>query len=210
MASEPADVLIIGAGASGGVVALRLAEAGFKVTCLEQGDWHNRADYPGNKLDWELQGPQALGDEPEHPRPRQRLPDRRGRHPRLAAHVQRASAARRSSSPAPGRATLPSDFRVRSLDGIADDWPIDYYELLPVLLPDRPPVRRISGLPGDPAYPPDAEDAADAAAADRRRRAQGRAGHHQARLALVAGVQLDQLDRRTTAAGRASSASTCQ
>src|SRR4029079_14631382 len=52
--SEPADALIIGAGASGGVVALRLAEAGFKVVCLEQGDWLNRADYPGNKLDWEL------------------------------------------------------------------------------------------------------------------------------------------------------------
>ena len=29
MASEPADVLIVGAGASGGVVALRLAQAGF-------------------------------------------------------------------------------------------------------------------------------------------------------------------------------------
>ena len=26
---------------------------------------------------------------------------------------------------------LPSDFRVRSLDGVADDWPIDYFELLP-------------------------------------------------------------------------------
>ena len=54
MATEPADVLIIGAGASGGVVALRLAQAGFSVVCLEQGDWMNRADYPGNKLDWEL------------------------------------------------------------------------------------------------------------------------------------------------------------
>ena len=47
MATEPADVLIIGAGASGGVVALRLAEAGFSVVCLEQGGWLDRADYPG-------------------------------------------------------------------------------------------------------------------------------------------------------------------
>ena len=54
MGTEPADVLIIGAGASGGVVAKRLAEAGFGVVCLEQGDWLDRADYPGNKLDWEL------------------------------------------------------------------------------------------------------------------------------------------------------------
>ena len=54
MAQEPADVLIIGAGASGGVVAKRLAEAGFGVVCLEQGEWLDRADYPGNKIDWEL------------------------------------------------------------------------------------------------------------------------------------------------------------
>ncbi len=54
MAIEPADVLIVGAGASGGVVAKRLAEAGFSVTCLEQGRWHDRAEYRGSELDWEL------------------------------------------------------------------------------------------------------------------------------------------------------------
>ena len=54
MSAEPADVLIIGAGASGGVVARRLAEAGFGVVCLEQGDWHDKAEYRGAELDWEL------------------------------------------------------------------------------------------------------------------------------------------------------------
>jgi choline dehydrogenase-like flavoprotein len=47
----------------------------------------------------------------------------------------------------------PSDFRVRSLDGVADDWPLSYAELEPYY--DR--VDRdfgISGLSGDPAYPP--------------------------------------------------------
>ena len=47
MAVEPADVLIIGAGASGGVVAKRLAEAGFGVVCLEQGDWHDKGEFRG-------------------------------------------------------------------------------------------------------------------------------------------------------------------
>ena len=47
MSGARADVLIIGAGAAGGVVGRRLAEAGMDVVCLEQGDWPDRADYPG-------------------------------------------------------------------------------------------------------------------------------------------------------------------
>src|SRR5688572_16197103 len=50
LAADPADVLIVGAGASGGVVALRLAQAGFRVTCLEQGEWHDRTEYRGPEL----------------------------------------------------------------------------------------------------------------------------------------------------------------
>ena len=37
------DVLIVGAGPSGAVAALRLAQEGFKVTVLEQGDWPDYA-----------------------------------------------------------------------------------------------------------------------------------------------------------------------
>jgi choline dehydrogenase-like flavoprotein len=46
----------------------------------------------------------------------------------------------------------PSDFRVRSLDGVADDWPLTYEELEPYY--DR--IAReigVAGLAGDPAYP---------------------------------------------------------
>jgi choline dehydrogenase-like flavoprotein len=41
------DVLVVGAGAAGGVVARRLAEAGFDVVCLEQGGWPDPSAYPG-------------------------------------------------------------------------------------------------------------------------------------------------------------------
>ena len=41
---EP-DVLIVGAGASGGVAALELARNGLKVVCLEQGDWNVPDDF---------------------------------------------------------------------------------------------------------------------------------------------------------------------
>ena len=53
---------------------------------------------------------------------------------------------------------LPSDFRVRSLDGIADDWPLTYDELLPVLRAHRPRSSASRGMGGDPAYPPGGED----------------------------------------------------
>src|SRR6187431_3261156 len=137
MPAEPADVLIIGAGASGGVVAKRLAEAGFKVVCLEQGDWLDRADYPGNKLDWELQARKSWATSPNI----------RG----LA-----------SDYPIVEDDTPVSPLMYNAVGGstiiFAGDWPIDYFELLPYYYrTDR--QFGVSGLPGDPAYPPDTEDA---------------------------------------------------
>lgn len=47
----------------------------------------------------------------------------------------------------------PSDFRVRTLDGVADDWPLTYAQLEPFFdLNDR--MMGIAGITGDPAYPP--------------------------------------------------------
>ena len=45
---EVVDVVVIGSGPSGGVVTYTLAARGFKVVCLEQGDWVSPADYPAN------------------------------------------------------------------------------------------------------------------------------------------------------------------
>jgi choline dehydrogenase-like flavoprotein len=46
----------------------------------------------------------------------------------------------------------PSDFRVKSLDGVADDWPLTYSDLEPYYdLNDR--INGVAGLDGDPAYP---------------------------------------------------------
>src|SRR3954452_16933537 len=156
VSSEPADVLIIGAGASGGVVALRLAESGFKVVCREQGEWLDRADYPGDKLDWELKArkdwatsPNIRGLERDYPIVEDDTPV----SPLMYNAVGGSTIIFAGAWPR----ALPSDFRVRSLDGIADDWPIDYFELLPYFYrTDRD--FGISGLPGDPAYPPDTED----------------------------------------------------
>ncbi len=50
------------------------------------------------------------------------------------------------------RDSTPPTSRVRTLDGVADDWPMDYATLAPFYdLNDR--MMGTSGLAGDPAYP---------------------------------------------------------
>ena len=151
-AGERADVLVIGAGASGAVVARRLAEAGFRVVCLEQGGWCNPSDFPGDKPEFEL------------------LIERRWNpDPNVRALPEDYPCENSSTDVAPimfnavGGSTIhfgaqwsrmrPSDFRTRSREGVADDWPIGYAEL-------RPYYERteqwlgVSGIAGDPLYPP--------------------------------------------------------
>jgi choline dehydrogenase-like flavoprotein len=150
-----ADVLIVGAGAAGGVVGRRLAEAGFKVVCLEQGDWPDRHDYPGSKPDWELQARKQWSPDPNV---RQNAAD-------YPINAEDSDIVPLMFNGVGGSTILytgdwprmtPSDFRVRTLDGIADDWPLTYEELEPFY--DR--IARdvgVSGLAGDPAYPEGAD-----------------------------------------------------
>ncbi|HWE31763.1 MAG TPA: GMC family oxidoreductase, partial [Polyangia bacterium] len=46
-----ADVVVIGTGAGGAVVAKELAERGHAVVLLEEGDYHTRADFSGHAVD---------------------------------------------------------------------------------------------------------------------------------------------------------------
>ena len=48
--NDVADVVVVGSGPSGAVTAHTLAERGFKVVCLEQGDWMRAAQFPGNQI----------------------------------------------------------------------------------------------------------------------------------------------------------------
>ncbi len=155
MASEHADVLVVGAGAGGAVAALRLARAGVRVVCLEQGGWTEPADYPGTDPTWELQ---AGGRWSPSPAVRQAPAD-------YPIDVTASDLGALNFNGVGGGTVLynaqwprmlPDDFRVRSLDGVADDWPLGYDELQPFYeATDR--QFGVSGLGGNPAYPPGAD-----------------------------------------------------
>ena len=146
------DVLVVGAGASGAAFTWSLAEAGIQVLCLEQGGWVDPRTYPTAGEDWEIHRQTDF-----HPDPNFR---------RLAVDYPlntRDSPIDPLMYNAVGGSTIhwsahfprlrPSDFRVRSLDGVAEDWPVSYGDLEPFFdLNDH--MMGVAGLAGDPAYPP--------------------------------------------------------
>jgi choline dehydrogenase-like flavoprotein len=152
MSAEPVDVLIIGAGASGAAVAWSLAETKMNILCLEQGDWMKSEDYPGMRSDWEARqfGDFALS------------PNARGRREDYPINDGSSPIAISNFNAVGGSTILyaahfprfhPADFKVRSMDGVADDWPIDYWRLEPYYDVNAR-MMGVSGLAGDPAYPP--------------------------------------------------------
>lgn len=146
------DVLIIGAGATGAAAAWILSDSNLKIMCLEQGDWMNPSNYPSTKRNWEQFSNKDFNVSPNVRKLNSDYPINDHDSPIAIANFN-----------AVGGSTIlfsahfprfhPSDFKVHSLDGVADDWPIDYYQLEPYFATnDR--MMSVSGLSGDPAYPP--------------------------------------------------------
>lgn len=151
-AAETVDVLIIGAGATGAAVAWRLGQTSLKVLCLEQGGHMDPARYPSTQIDWELARHQDFHVSPNVRQRPEDYPINDTGSPIAIANFN-----------AVGGSTIlfsahfprfhPSDFKVRTLDGVAEDWPLSYEQLTPYFaVNDR--MMGVSGLGGDPAYPP--------------------------------------------------------
>jgi len=150
--NDKVDVLIIGSGASGAAVAWSLAETKMRILCLEQGDWVRSTEFPSNGRDWEARRYTDFDISP----------NRRGRDTDYPVNDDN-SLMKVANFNGVGGGTIiytahwprlhPSDFRVKSLDGVADDWPIDYWALEPFFA-ENDRMMGISGLTGDPGGPP--------------------------------------------------------
>ena len=145
------DVLIIGSGASGAAVAWGLAETRMRILCLEQGDWIKPTDFPTHGPDWEARRYSDFHISP----------NRRARDTDYPINDSNSVIKVANFNGVGGGTILymahfprlhPSDFRVRTLDGVADDWPIDYGTLEPYFA-ENDRMMGVAGLAGDPSYP---------------------------------------------------------
>lgn len=150
---EVADVLIIGSGASGGALAWSLSRApGIKIVCLEQGDWAPEPTFnPNAGADSETQqlttpplldGVNYLADGYPY------------EHSDSIWKPSMYNGVRGGTVHYGGESARfhPSDFRVRTLDGVADDWPLSYRELEPYYdLNDR--MMGVAGVGGNTSIP---------------------------------------------------------
>ena len=179
---DPVDVLIIGAGASGAAVAWSLAETKMHILCLDQGGWMKPSEYPSTGRDWEAK---FYGDWSTSPNIRGRPEDYPINDDNSPIKVVNFNGVGGSTImyTAHWPRLHPSDFKVKTLDGVADDWPIDYDALTP-FFEENDRMMGVSGLAGDPAspltHPPMPPQPLGLL------RPADRQGHEQARLALVA------------------------
>ena len=150
--NEKVDVLIIGSGASGAAVAWSLADTRMRILCLEQGDWMKSTDFPSNGRDWEARRYTDFDISP----------NRRGRDTDYPVNDDNSPMKVANFNGVGGGTVIytahwprmhPSDFKVKSLDGVADDWPIDYWAL-ERFYEENDRMMGVSGLAGDPGVPP--------------------------------------------------------
>jgi choline dehydrogenase-like flavoprotein len=118
---EPVDLVVVGAGAGGGVLAQRLARKGWKVVVLERGpfwdpdrDWVSDEDGAGG-LYW-TENRVISGNDPIEMGRNNSGVGVGGSMAHFAGYTPRLH---------------PSDFEVRTRDGVAVDWPISYWDLKP-------------------------------------------------------------------------------
>ncbi|MCA3593629.1 MAG: GMC family oxidoreductase [Methylobacterium sp.] len=124
------DIVIVGSGPVGAATAWRLAAVGLSPLIIEKGPVFDAGSLERDRADWELRRARELSSNPnirrapfddpvdDHDTPIKPMfaHGTGGTSFHWSAHVPRFR---------------PEDFRVRSLDGVARDWPISWHDLSP-------------------------------------------------------------------------------
>lgn len=145
------EFLVIGAGAAGSAAAWRLAQHGAQVTVLDQGGWVAPDSSPSLTIGWE-----RARHRTHHPNPNIRknswdypIDDSDSD---ISPMLYNAIGGSTIHWGAHFPRLKPEDFRVKSLDGVGEDWPLSYFDLEPYFeINDQ--MMGVAGHDGDPAYP---------------------------------------------------------
>ena len=149
-AYDETDVLIIGAGPGGAGVAKKLAAAGMRVVCLEQGPWVTPAEHPHYHNEWEIEKQRGWAYDPNVRQLPEDYPVTGRTTPYMMNNVGGSTVHYAGHWPR----YKPVDFRKGTEHGLEGtiDWPISYEDLAPYY-DENDAVYGISGLIGDPSYP---------------------------------------------------------
>jgi choline dehydrogenase-like flavoprotein len=147
--SSHADVLIIGAGAAGGLIAKTLAESGLNVVCLDQGPWVTPREKPHASPDWEWQRATRWSTAVNTRKLPSDYPiDTTSENTLMWNGVGGSTLVYTAVWPR----FRPSDFRKGTEHGLAPDWPITYEDLAP-WYDASDALIGVGGYEGNPAIP---------------------------------------------------------
>jgi choline dehydrogenase-like flavoprotein len=148
------DIVLIGSGAGGLSAAYKLiplAKSGKKILIIEQGNYYAKDKLPTLFADWEVRRFHQSNIDPNRYLDQVGFPiDNQNNPIAIAAFNAVGGSSVLYSGHFPR--FHPSDFQVKSNDGVADDWPITYYDLEPYYNFDHG-ITPIGGVEGDPSYP---------------------------------------------------------
>ncbi len=145
------DFIIVGSGAAGAAAAWRLCQKGYNVVCLERGKERIPTNYPSTNNNWELLKKSTYNPVTAIRQSESDYPIDDSESPIAVCNYN-----------AVGGSTIiysahfprfqPQDFKIKSSDGLYEDWPICYEDLLPYFELNEQKMS-VSGLVGDPMYP---------------------------------------------------------
>ena len=122
------EILIIGAGASGLAAAWNLSKSRFKIYCFDQGAIINNKEFSSQHKNWE----QLIQKQYNHnPNVRKMTSDYPIDNKNSPIHISNFNSIGGSTILYSGHFLRfhPSDFKVKTLDKVGSDWPINYNDL---------------------------------------------------------------------------------
>ena len=152
MVERHINVVIVGAGAGGGIVAKELSEAGLSSVLLERGGWPSFESHDHDELSAQTYGVLRNAFGPDDERYRRVIRDTEGnRHVvtpiqseygNIAACVGSGTA----SYGAMAWRFMPQDFRMRTVYGVLEDSTLDDWPGLFPMLTWNPSTKKLNGL----------------------------------------------------------------